>query len=176
VIESLLSQVSVEPDVHIGMTFVRQLCAWCMLSVSYAACGPTFDSDGEQWQDDPRSAAEIAQDIYETEHGALRQQCVADAKLAEFIPMPPGDLSVKCDTAMNAAVACLYQYDIHGPRFAILSTIANSKQTQVHEFMHYMLSCGAADSHAADPMHEDNVWLAFDDAAYQMHTSAERRQ
>lgn len=171
---SLCTQVTVEPAVHIGMTFVRQLCAWCVLSVSVAAC-VTTSSTGEQWQDDPRSAAEIAQDIYETEHGALRQQCVDDAQLAEFEPMDPGALGVKCGTKMHAADACFYQYDIHGPRFAILSTIADSKQTQVHEFMHYMLACGAADSHASDPTHEDDVWLAFDDASYQMHTSAEKR-
>jgi len=168
------TQAPADSSVLCCMRDVIWMYAVCILS----GCGPSFghESADEQWSDDPRSASIIAQEIYEIEHGPLRQQCVEDAELAEFVPMDPGALGVQCGFERNGVVACFYKYDLHGPRFAILTTYADNKQTQVHEFMHYMLSCGAADSHASDPMHDGAVWLHFDDAAEQMHQTAERRE
>jgi hypothetical protein len=174
---SLFPQARASSYELLGMRNLIVPGLYLVCSLSMIACGPdwNYEDPQAQWSDDPRSAALIAQDIYETELGPLRQQCVEDAKLADFRPLDPGSLGRLCGTATNAAVACFYQYDIHGPKFAILSSWKDNKSTQVHEFMHYMLQCGAQDVNAADVHHDGDVWLHFDDAAQQMHQMAEPR-
>lgn len=150
-------QVHRDPYECVCLSAVNQVYAWCVLSVSVAACGPTYgvDSDADQFSDDPRVAAEIAAEIFETEHEPLRSQCMADARTAEFVPMDVGALGVQCNTVRGAAEACFYEYGEHGAKMAILTASKDSKSVHVHELLHMMLQCQA---NAADPDHLDAAW------------------
>jgi hypothetical protein len=170
----LIAQAPPHSSVSPAMRAALQMYAWCVLSLSVAACGPAYGNEPEpgMFDDDPRSTADIAADIYEIEHEPLRDECLQYAYDAEFISMDPGALGVQCGTEMHAAVACFFKFDIHGAKFAILDTEADTKVIQVHEYLHFMLQCQARDSEAADPLHLDSVWDHVDQSHGQ---HAERR-
>ena len=161
------TQARARPYNRICMRSALQMYAWCVLSVSTAACGPSWDyqPDAEalgQFEDDPRAESEIATDIYATEHAAVTAKCASIARNTEFVPMDSASIGLVCNAKTGTVQACFDQYDVHGALIAIDADYVGNRQLRVHELLHVLIACAADDAYQADSSHSDAVWNHID--------------